>query len=190
MKKEVKRQVIISTEKAGNSTFQRITDFETGEVYDETYSNKAKPGRKKSESAYFVKLYRNNLIKLVKEKAKEKRLDLDEAGLLFILLSIVGWQTPYIVHPDTGVNMSCSEIAEYIGRDRAHIHDLLERLVLKGMVSKIFNGNGRANYYMFNPNIAFYGRTIDDTKHLDIFKTCPFEPQKYIEYRKTPAKKK
>jgi DNA-binding MarR family transcriptional regulator len=192
MKNVKKKEVLIGLEKAGNSTYRTITDAKTGEVIDEGWLNKSsnKPGRQYSFGAYFVKLYKTNLLQIITEKAKEKRLDMDEAGLLFMLLSIAGWQTPYIVNPYTDKNMSCSEIADFLGRDRKHIHDLLERLTSKGMISKIVNGNGRSNYYMINPNVAFYGKTIDDTKHLDVFKTCPYEPKKYIDYRKTPDKKK
>jgi DNA-binding MarR family transcriptional regulator len=187
-----KKEVIIGTEKAGNSTYRTITDAETGELLDEGWLNKSnkKPGRMPKGSAYFVKLYKTNLVQIVTEKAKEKRLDLDEAGLLFMLFAISGWQTPYIANPDTGKSMNCSEIADFISRDRAHVYDLLERLIKKGMISKVVNGNGRSNYYMINPNVGFYGKTIDDTKHLDVFKTCPYEPKKYIDYRKTPDKKK
>lgn len=192
MGNSTKREVIIGYEKSGKSTYRTITDVETGEIIDESWINKSdkKPGRSEKGSAYFVKLYKTNLIQIAMEKSKEKRLTLDEAGLFYFLFSISGWQTPYIVNPFTDKNMSCSEIADFLGRDRKHIQELLDRLISKGMVSKVVNGNGRANYYMINPNIAFYGKTIDDIKHLDIFKTCPYEPKKYIEYRKTPDKKK
>jgi DNA-binding MarR family transcriptional regulator len=192
MKNVRKKEVIIGLEKAGNSTYRTITDAETGELIDEGWLNKTnkKPGRMQKGSAYFVKLYKTNLTQIVTEKAKEKRLSLDEAGLLFMLLAISGWQTPYIVNPYTDKNMSCSEIADFLNKDRKHIQDLLDRLISKGMISKIVNGNGRSNFYMLNPNVAFYGKTIDDTKHLDVFKTCPYEPKKYIDYRKTPDKKK
>jgi len=192
MKNIHKKEVIIGYERAGNSSYRVITDAETGEVIDEGWLNKTKnkPGRKKDEGAYFVKLYKTNIIQIATEKTKEKRLDFDEAGLLFMLLSIAGWQTPYILDPETGNAMSCSEIASFLGRDRKHVHDLMDRLMSKGMISKVVNGNGRANYYMINPNIAFYGKTIDDLKHLDVFKTCPYIPVNYIKYRKTPEKKK
>jgi DNA-binding MarR family transcriptional regulator len=192
MKNVKKREVFISTERAGNSIYQTITDVETGEEMARKWLTESdkKPGKPKDAGAYFVKLYKTNLLQIATEKAKEKKLTLDEAGLFFMLFAIAGWQTPYIVNPDTGKNMSCSEIADFLNRDRAHLHDLLDRLVSKGMISKVFNGNGRSNYYMINPNVAFYGKTIDDTKHLDVFKTCPYEPQKYVDYRKTPDKKK
>jgi len=191
MRNSKKKEVIIGTEKTGNSTYRVITDAETGEIIDEGWLSKSdkKPGRMQKGSAYFVKLYKTNLIQIVTEKAKEKKLNLDEAGLLFMLLAISGWQTPYIVNPYTDRNMSCSEIADFLSRDRKHVQDLLDRLISKGMISKIVNGNGRSNFYMINPNVAFYGKTIDDTKHLDVFKTCLYEPKKYIDYRKTPDKK-
>jgi predicted XRE-type DNA-binding protein len=187
-----KKEVIIGKERVGKSTYQVISDADTGEIIDEGWINKTKnrTGRKKSEGAYFVKLYKTNLIQMMTEKSKDKKLDLAEAGLLFMLLSIAGWQTPYIVHPVTGKNMSCSEIASFLNIDRKHVESLMERLILKGMLSKVVNGNGRANHYMINTNVAFYGKTIDDLNHLDVFKSCPYIPQKYVNYRKTPDKKK
>lgn len=192
MQKATKRDVIISYEKAGNSSLRVITDFETGEIIDETWihQSKGKPGRKRNSGAHFVKLYKTNLIKLATEKAKEKKLDLNEAGLFFMLISMSGWQTPYIQNPDTDKLMSCSAIADFLNLSRKNTHALLERLISKGLVSKVVNGNGRANHYMLNPNLVFWGKTIDDTGHLDVFKDCPFEPEIYIQYQKTPKKNK
>lgn len=185
-----KREVIISKERAGKSTYEVITDAETGEILHEGWltesKNKPGAGNKLDKSAYFIKLYRTNIIQI----AKEKRLDLVEAGLFLLLFSIAGWQTPYIINPATCKNMSCSEIADYFNMDRKYIQELLDRLVSKGMLSKVLNGNGRANHYMINPNVAFYGKTIDDLNHLEVFKTCPYEPKVYIKYRKTPEQKK
>lgn len=180
------KKVFISNERAGNSTFQTISDFETGEVYNEKWlvDYHKQPGRRHS-GAYFIKLYRTNLMQI----AKEKKLDLNEAGLLFMLLSVLGWQTPYIVNPETKKNMSCSDIADYLSLDRKYVGTLLDRLVDKGMISKVVNGKGRANSYMINTNVAFWGKTIDDTNHLDVFNNCEYEPDLVIKYRKTPEKK-
>jgi len=192
MKNVKKTEVFIGRERAGNSTFQTIVDAKTGELLDQGWINKtnSKPGRPKNEGAYFAKLYKTNLIQIATEKEKGKKLDLNEAGLFLFLMSVIGWRTPYITNPGTGKNMSCSEIADYLDIDRSQVYDLLERLISKGMISKVVNGNGRANHYMINPNVAFYGKTIDDTNHLDVFKTCPYTPKKYIDYRKTPDKNK
>ncbi len=194
-----KKEVIIGYEKTNNSTFRVIADAETGEIIDESWItvNKGKPGIRKNTGAHFVKLYKTNLIQLASEIIKDektgsrkKRLDLNEAGLFFMLISISGWQTPYIMHPETNKLMSCSAIADFLGLSRKNTFNLIERLISKGMISKVYNGNGRANHYMINPNIAFWGKTIDDTGHMDVFKDCPYEPEVYIKYRKTPENKK
>ena len=192
MEVTVKKEVIVDYKKSGNTIHQVITDAETGEVLDQKWitDNKGKPGKKENRGAYFVKLYKTNLIQIVSRKAKEKKLDLNEAGLLFMLLALTGWQTPYIVHPETKKNMSCSEIADFLHLDRKNVGNLLDRLVNKGMVSKVVNGNGRANNYMINTNVAFWGKTINDTNHLDVFKNCPYIPDVTIKYRKTPKKNK
>lgn len=192
MEVTVKKEVIVDYKKSGSTTHQVITDAETGEVLDQKWitDNKGEPGKKENGGAYFVKLYKTNLIQIVSQKAKEKKLDLNEAGLLFMLLALTGWQTPYIVHPETKKNMSCSEIADFLHLDRKNVGNLLDRLVNKGMVSKVVNGNGRANNYMINTNVAFWGKTINDTNHLDVFKNCPYIPDVTIKYRKTPKKNK
>lgn len=192
MEVTVKKEVIVDYKKSGSTTHQVITDAETGEVLDQKWitDNKGKPGKKENGGAYFVKLYKTNLIQIVSQKSKEKKLDLNEAGLLFMLLALTGWQTPYIVHPETKKNMSCSEIADFLHLDRKNVGNLLDRLVNKGMVSKVVNGNGRANNYMINTNVAFWGKTINDTNHLDVFKNCPYIPDVTIKYRKTPKKNK
>lgn len=192
MKNSKKTEVIIGHERTGNSTFRTITDASTGEIISQGWINESdkKPGKPKNEGAYFVKIYKTNFVQIATEKEKGKKLDLNEAGFLFFIMSAIGWRTPYISNPKTGKNMSCSEIADYISIDRSQVYELLERLISKGMISKIVNGNGRSNYYMINTNVAFYGKTIDDTNHLDVFKTCPYTPQKYIDYRKTPDKNK
>lgn len=192
MRKTQEKEIILITERVGSKEYKEIVDKETGEILNSFWNGRTNgPFEKKvNEGGHFFKLYKTNLIQIVTEKAKEKRLELDEAGLLFMLVALLGWQTPYLINPNTNRMMSCSEIADFFGRDRANIHKLLERLISKGLVSKVVNGNGRSNYYMLNPNLIFNGKTIDDLKHLDIFKNCPYEPKKYINYRKTPEKKK
>jgi hypothetical protein len=182
-----RKEVFIGIERAGRSEFQVITDAQTGEVIAQQWVTKSnsKPGRppkKENAGALFLRLYRTNLSQIV----TEKRLDLPEAGLFLCLMSIVGWQTPYIVNPESGENMSCSEIADYFRMDRKHVQDLIDRLVLKGIVSKVIRGKGLANHYLLNTNLVFYGRTIDDLQHVDVFKNCEYEPKVYIEYKKTP----
>jgi transposase len=182
-----RKEVFVGIERAGKSEFQVITDAQTGAVISQQWITKSdsKPGRpvkKENAGALFIRLYRTNLSQIV----IEKRLDLPEAGLFLCLMSIVGWQTPYIVNPDTGENMSCSEIADYFHMDRKHVQDLIDRLVSKGIVSKVIRGKGLSNHFLLNTNLVFYGRTIDDLQHVDVFKNCEYEPKVYIEYKKTP----
>jgi DNA-binding MarR family transcriptional regulator len=182
------RNCIISYEHTGNSTLRVITDKRTGEVLSQDWINtsKVKPGRPNKQDAHFIKLYRTNLIDIV----KYKKLDLNEAGLLFLILSLIGWQTPYIINPSTGKNMSAAEIATYLSMDRSHISDILDRLTAKGIITKVSRGNGRSNHYMINVNIAFYGKTIDDINHINVFKDCAYEPKLEIKYKQSPSNNK
>jgi hypothetical protein len=161
-----------------------IADKETGEILGQNWitTNNKKPGRPKGKEAYFIKLYRSNLADIV----NKKKLDLNEAGLLFMLLAYCGWQTPYIINPKTKSNMSASDIATALKLERTHCAELLDRLVTKGILSKINRGAGKPNHYMINTNIAFYGKTIDDINHVDVFKNCAYDPQLEIKYTQTP----
>lgn len=183
------RTVIIGTEKTGNSKYRVITDKETGETLSENWitTTKGKPGRPaKGKEAYFIKLYRSNLVDIV----SKKKLDLNEAGLLFMLLPYMGWQTPYIINPKTKNNMNASEIATELKIERKHCSDMLDRLSTKGILSKVNRGAGKPNHYMVNVNISFYGKTIDDLNHVDVFKNCAYEPKLEIKYTQTPSKEK
>ena len=181
------RTVIIGTERTGKSTYRVITDKVTGETLGENWitTNSKKPGRPKGKEAYFIKLYRSNLSDIV----SKKKLDLNEAGLLLMLLAYIGWQTPYIVNPKTKSNMNASEIANELKLERSHCTNLLDRLVIKGIISKINRGAGKPNHYMINTNISFYGKTIDDINHIDVFKNCAYVPDVEIRYNETVVKK-
>jgi hypothetical protein len=182
------RTVIIGVEKTGKSKYQTITDKETGEVIGENWITRSdkKPGRPKGKDAYFIKLYRSNLVDIV----SKRKLDLNEAGLLFMLLPYIGWQTPYIINPHTKNSMNASEIANKLKLDRSHCSGLLDRLVTKGILCKVNRGAGKPNHYMINVNISFYGKTIDDINHIDVFKNCAYEPKLEIKYTQTPNKDK
>ncbi len=182
-------EVIITYERTGKSEYRVITDKKTGETIAENWvtTTNSKPGRSiKKQDPHFIKLYRTNLIDIV----DNKRLDLIESGFLFKLLRFVGWQTPYIIHPKTKHNMNATEIADVLKLSRTHVTELLERLTQKGIIVKIIRGNGRPNNYMLNTNITFYGKTIDDLKHVDVFKGCAYEPALEIKYSQTIEKKK
>jgi hypothetical protein len=188
LKRIQERTVIIGVEKTGKSKYQVVTDKETGETISESWitSSKSKPGRPKGKDAYFIKLYRSNLTDIV----NKRKLDLNEAGLLLMLLAYCGWQTPYIINPKTKNNMNASEIASELKLERTHCSDLLDRLVTKGVLSKINRGAGKPNHYMVNINISFYGKTIDDLNHIDVFKNCAYEPKLEIKYTQTPSNDK
>ena len=182
------KEVFISYENTANGSFQVISDKETGEILSEQWINKSnkKPGRKpNSEKIHFIKIYKTNLHQIV----KDKKLEMNEAGLLFCLLPYIGWQTAYIVNPVTGKNINESEIAHELEKDRSHIHDILEKLVSKGMISKVVRGKGLPNHFMININIAFWGKAIDDLSHVDVFNDCAYVPEIKIKYNKSTKTK-
>ena len=164
-----------------------VVDDSTGEIlYDFWERKTGKPtGRMAARGCDFIKLYRTNVIDMI----KRKKLDFKEAGLLYMLSALCGWKTPYIVHPDTRENMSCSDLSRLLGKDRKHLWEDLEKLCQKGCISKVFRGDGVPCHYMMNTNLAFFGNTIDDPNHLDTFRDCNYEPAVEVRYRKTPEKK-
>lgn len=159
-----------------------IKDKQTGEVIKEYWEeDRNKPsGRPTGRSAYFFKLYKTNWQDIV----FERRMTPYEAGIFSFLIALVGWQTPYIVHPDTGENLNESEIAEFLGVSRSQLHDTIQSLVDKGFVAKVNKGNGRPNNYMLNTNIVFNGKTIKDLNdHFVFIKDCSYKPKIEIKYR-------
>lgn len=187
----MKKQSLIETREytGAGECHVTLTDENTGEVVYDFWNKQTqnKPGRPSTgKSCDFIKIYRTNMIDI----AKNKKLDFTEAGLLCLLIPLCGWQTPYLVHPDTKENMSCSEIARFLGKDRKHVSNILDCLCKKGIISKLSRGEGIPCHYMMNTNLAFFGNTINDTNHVEIFKDCAYKAPVKVKYRKTPEKQK
>lgn len=163
------------------------------------------PNNKKRDVAnkqdYFLKLYKDNILDILKEK-RIKDIDLltgntvrrkitpYEAGIFLMLISVVNWQSPYLVHPETNVLMNENNIADYFELNRPQLHKTLKVLNDSGLISIVNNGKGRPNHYLVNANIAFNGRTVNDIKHLDNFgEACEYQPPSIIKYKETEKKK-
>ena len=182
------REVLISDERADNKTYRTIVDRETGEVLSQRWiiEQDKKPGRPQGgKKAHFYKIYVTNWDDIV----RKKKLDFTEIGFLCSLLSFLGWQTAYLVHPDTEENLTESKIAELLKCNRGHLHTLIERLVKKGLVAKVVNGSGKGNHFMINTNIFFFGSTIDDIRMHNTFgAACEHKPPVSIKYKQTEKK--
>jgi hypothetical protein len=179
----IKTEVIIQTEKAESGTKERclILDAETGEIYDAFWkvNHKKLPGRN-AKKPHFIKLYRTNWVDIV----KKKKLSIHEAGLLVILMAYIDWQSPYLVHPDTGENLNEKEIADLLGIHRGHLHNQLDSLCSKGLIAKINKGKGSPNNYMINSNVFFFGSAIKDINdHLVFTKDCEYIPPVVLKYK-------
>lgn len=188
-KKDVKRNAIIRDYKAQEGkTFREIIDADTGEIIKEYWivERDKLPGRPEGgKKAHFSKLYTTNWRDIV----SNKRLTPYETGVFSMLIAYIDWQSPYVVHPKTGRNMSESEIASMLQISRSQLHDTLVSLVNKGLVAKVNKGNGRESHFMLNTNVCFNGNTIRDINDHDVFlKDCAYKPPVEIKYRQTQKK--
>ena len=166
-----------------------ILDDETGEVLhkqkkcemwvqpDEVakvFKNKPKEGRKPE----FIKLYRTNIIDII----KDKDLALNERGLFLSMLVFVDWESNFIVHPESRKLLTSSSLAELIGCNRNHIYEIATRLANKGLIAIIKNGNGRGTSFMINSHLVFNGRKMKDKNEHKVFADCGYKPKKEIKY--------
>jgi len=187
--KDNKRNVVIRDYEAQNGkVFRQIIDSDTGETIKEywiTESDKM-PGRPLGgKKAHFLKLYTTNWRDIV----SNKKLTPYEAGIFSMLIAYVDWQSPYIVHPKTGKNMSESEISLILQVSRSQLHDTISSLVDKGLIAKINKGNGRENHFMLNTNVCFNGNVIRDINDHNVFtKDCAYKPPVEIKYRQAQDK--
>lgn len=183
MDKAQRKDVIISSERVGNKEHVYITDSETGEVIDDYWQNRSRApiGRpkQKPKGAHFSKLYMTNLRDIV----RRKNLTPYEAGVFFMCISFMGWESNFLVHPDTGKNLSCNELAKLTGVNREQMSRTLDKLTAKGLIATVKNGNGMSNNYMLNSNVVFWGQKIKDKNEHDVFgKGCPYKPPVKIKY--------
>ena len=183
-----KRAVIRDYKSDNGNIFRQIIDTETGEVIKEYWviDTDKLPGRPTGgKKAHFLKLYTTNWRDIV----VNKRLNPYEAGIFSMLLAYVGWQSPYIVDPKTGKNMSESEISSLLQIDRSQLHRTIQQLVDKGLVAKINKGNGRESHFMLNTNVCFNGNAIFDINdHVVFTKDCAYKPPVEIKYRQAQGK--
>lgn len=188
-KRDSERKVVIRDHDHSNGkVYREIIDVETGEIIKSYWIAEMDklPGRpERGTKAYFVKLYRTNWRDIV----SSKKLTPYEIGVFSMLLAYVDWQSPYIVHPKTGKNMSESEIATILNIDRSRFHVTVQGLVNKGLVAKVSKGSGRESHFMLNTNICFHGNTIRDVNDHNVFaKDCAYKPALEIRYRQSQNK--
>lgn len=188
MRKPKETTVIIGEEPAGNGkTYRTIVDKDTGELIKGYWiEEKDTPtGRPPGKRAHFLKFYRTNWLDIV----LKKHLTPYETGVFSLLLAFLDWQSPYIVHPNTGKNLNESELADLLKIDRAQLNTTIQVLCDKGMLKKVCGGKGRPNHFMINTNVAFYGNTIKDINdHITFVKDCVYKPTLEIKYKETPLK--
>ncbi|MFX4303010.1 hypothetical protein ACOJUR_12260 [Alicyclobacillus tolerans] len=179
-----KRHVIESVERAGNSEFHTLRDADTDEVIDQFWMRRqSKPSGRPAprQKNSFKKVYDANFDYLVDKGI----LSNAEFGVFMKLMRFLDWESNYLIHPINGSNMTGSQIAKWINMDT---HDLLEymnRLNAKGLIMIVKRGgNGYANHYIYNVDIAFRGNKIKDIRQVDHFRgECPFHSPKKVKYK-------
>jgi hypothetical protein len=185
-------ETIETIERAGSKSFHTIKKKETGEVVTQywkttTLGFNARPDKmiEKNNSPYFIKLYRTNWLDIV----KKKNLTPTEAGIFSLCLAFVGWETNYLVDPETFEPLNESDIAKLTGFDRSTIHSAMESLNSKGLVAIVKKGKGRPNNFQINSNIAFWGSKIKDISEHNVFcRDCAYEPKIIVKYKEITKK--
>lgn len=186
--KKGRREVLITSERIGSNEHIFITDADTGEVIkdywqmtrDSLPAKKPPPGGKRP---HFTKLYMTNLQDIV----RKKRLTPYEAGVFFMCIAFVGWESNFLVHPDNGKNLTCGSLSKLTGVNQEQLRRTLDALNVKGIVSIVKNGNGYANQYMLNSNIVFWGQKIKDASEHDVFRDCAYDPPVKLKYDERKA---
>jgi len=176
--------VIIEHERTNANEFVRIVDAETGEVIDQFWrERRSKPSGRPpgGRKPHFMKVYAANWRQIV----KEKRLTPVETGVLFMCLAFVGWESNFLVHPKTRKNLGCSELADLIGYSRQGLQPILESLTRKGLIATVKTGDGRANNYILNSHVVFWGNRIGDLSEHEVFNSeaCGYVPAVRVMYR-------
>lgn len=188
MKSVQEKRVVIGKERAGKREFVTVTDAETDEPIgsfwreDRRSPSGRPPGR---TNARFTKIYDSNLAYLVDKKC----LTNTEFGVLFKILRFLDWESNYLVHPETGENMSGAELARWLQEDRSDFVETLERLNKKGLLSIVKRGGpGYANHFILNTNLLFRGNHIRDIRQTDHFRgdACQFKAPVTIRHKERP----
>lgn len=128
----------------------------------------------------FFMVYRPNWLDIV----RKKRLTFHEVGVLTSMLAFLDWQGTSLVHPDTGIPLNESTLADLLGADRKRLSETLKVLNDKGMVFLINKGRGNPSGIMLNSNVFFFGKAIKDPTEHAHFEDCNYEPAQRVHYRK------
>lgn len=178
-----RKDVIFSRESHGTRTHVRMINPDSGEVIGEYWEeNRAAPSRKPQRKTKddFGKLWMENWRYVV----MRKRLSIPERGVLSSLWAFVDWESNYLVHPETGEQLTATKIGHLLGIDKKQALDYLNRLNEKGVISIVKRGgNGYENHHIMNTNLFFRGSQIKDIRQTEHFQDeCPFVPKKEIQY--------
>ena len=138
-----------------------------------------RPPAKSNQS--FKKLYDVNFDYLVDSGI----LTNNEMGVFAKLMRFVDWESSYLVHPQTGSNMTMSQLAKWLRMSPNEMMDYMNRLNSKGLITIAKRGgNGYANHFIFNNQILHRGSKIKDIRQVDHFLgECPFDAPKKVRYK-------
>lgn len=182
------RRYFEHVERHGTREIVTLTDYETGEIIHQFWrETKQRPtGRPpdRGRSPDFAKFYLRNW----RDVVKKKKLATNEAGFfLFLVACFLDYESNFLVHPETGKNVSAREIAEYLDMDREHVREMLNRLHEKGVIAILSLGKGNPNHYVLNTNLVFRGQKIKNMAEHERFNDSPLElplTVKYVERSK------
>jgi hypothetical protein len=185
VKRVSEERVTISRERHNGQDFVRLINSETGQLLIEYYDGPRKKGKQrppKGRTPEFFRVYRTNWLDII----RKKKLTVHEGGFLMFLMGFIGWESSFLVHPDTGENLTASSLAKVLGMDRGNVSDLLHRLNRQGFVFIVNRGEGRENHIMFNINVAFFGKYLKDIREQKAFTDVAYQPALPIKYEEPP----
>jgi hypothetical protein len=185
---EILTVAVHTDETRSGKTFTTITNLDTKEEIDSFWTEQRRnpSGRPPDgKQPHFYKLYKTNWNEIV----KRKHLQPYEAGVFFMVLSFVGWESNFIIHPKTGANLNCSQLADLLDIERMQLANTMQALNRKGLIAIVKCGDGNSNHYMLNSNVVFWGSKIKDvSEHSRFIKDCPLELPIELKYKEREPK--
>lgn len=168
---------------------RQILDAETGEILhdqkkqelwiqdgERAYIYNQEKVERRKKTPHFIRLHRINWCDLVRRNI----LTRSEIALVASLLAFLDWESNYIIDDETKQFFNETSLAKALHYDKKGLRIQLEKLEDKGIIFIDRPGKGRANKYLINPNIAFWGKEVKNYIEHDKFNDAEYRPKSPI----------
>lgn len=150
-------------------------DKATGEVIKEEFAAFVTK-RERQKNLRFTKLYTDNVLDVL----TSEQLSIGAKAMLFHCITLIDWQSNYLVHPKTGERLGISALAEIIGHARQQVSKWLEELHEKGLVILEEGERGTSTQILLNMHIAFRGTKIRDITQVERSNKSGYKPKSEV----------